>query len=95
MVSPRHSADPSTPAAPVETPLTPQLARSLIATQNAWTRLEAQYGLLTSDEVATLLGLPWPTTCYSRPNALITKSSACSEVRNTGAPGSSCPGYPG
>lgn len=55
MVSPRHSANPSTPDVPVETVLTPQLALSRRFTQEAWARLETEFGLLTTSEVAAIL----------------------------------------
>ena len=55
MVSPRDSADPSTPSVPVETALTPQLALSRRFTQEAWARVETEFGLLTTSEVAAIL----------------------------------------
>jgi hypothetical protein len=55
MVSPRDSADPSTPSVPVETVLTPQLALSRRFTQEAWARVETEFGLLTTSEVAAIL----------------------------------------
>ena len=55
MVSPHHSADPSIPAVTAETALTPQLALSRRFTQEAWARLEKEFGLLTTSEVAAIL----------------------------------------
>jgi hypothetical protein len=37
-------------------PTSPQLARALQATENAWRRMAAEFGMLTSSEVAGLLG---------------------------------------
>lgn len=36
----------------------PQLARSLLATENVWHQMEVEFGLLTGREVAELLGVP-------------------------------------
>ena len=45
-------------AAGAGTAPSPQLARAIRATAEAWRRLEEEFGLLTSGEVAELLGAP-------------------------------------
>ena len=50
--------------------VSPQLARSLQATENAWRSMGAQFGLLTSGQVAELLGAsPSNRTLASRRHA--------------------------
>lgn len=58
MATPPHP-DPSGLTSPGAEPLneaTPQLARARKATEQAWQRMEAEFGLLTSVEVAKALG---------------------------------------
>lgn len=51
--------------AEIETPVSPQLARSLAATENAWRMLEAEFGLLSSREVSELVGSSSPNRSYA------------------------------
>ncbi|MFD0046998.1 hypothetical protein ACFVGV_17590 [Pseudarthrobacter scleromae] len=51
--------------AEIETPVSPQLARSLAATENAWRKLEAEFGLLSSREVSELVGSRSPNRSYA------------------------------
>ncbi|TFC83312.1 hypothetical protein E3T23_02785 [Cryobacterium cheniae] len=52
------------------TAVSPQLARSLQATENMWRSISAEYGLLTSGQVAELLGAsPSNRTLASRRRA--------------------------
>lgn len=51
--------------AEIETPVSPQLARSMAATENAWRSLEAEFGLLSSREVSELLGSRSPNRSYA------------------------------
>ncbi|TFB47270.1 hypothetical protein [Cryobacterium tagatosivorans] len=56
MGKPTHPLDESDSSAPVETTPSPQLARSLQATAAVWRQVKAEFGLLTSSEVAAILG---------------------------------------
>ncbi|WP_404290985.1 hypothetical protein [Glutamicibacter arilaitensis] len=47
------------------TPVSPQLARNLAATENAWRELEAEFGLFTSLEVSALVGSKSPNRSYA------------------------------
>lgn len=51
--------------AEIETPVSPQLARSVAATENAWRELEAEFGLLSSLEVSELVGSRSPNRSYA------------------------------
>lgn len=51
--------------AEIDTPVSPQLARSLAATENAWRRLEMEFGLLSSREVSELMGSRSPNRSYA------------------------------
>lgn len=51
--------------AEIDTPVSPQLARSLAATENAWRALEAEFGLLSSREVSALVGSRSPNRSYA------------------------------
>lgn len=51
--------------AEIETPVSPQLARSVAATENAWRELEAEFGLLSSLEVSKLVGSKSPNRSYA------------------------------
>lgn len=51
--------------AEIETPVSPQLARSLAATENAWRSLEAEFGLLSSREVSAVVGSRSPNRSYA------------------------------
>lgn len=49
----------------IETSVSPQLARNLAATENAWRELEAEFGLFTSLEVSELVGSKSPNRSYA------------------------------
>lgn len=51
--------------AQIETPVSPQLARSAAATETAWRELEAEFGLLSSREVSKLVGSKSPNRSYA------------------------------
>jgi hypothetical protein len=54
-----NNGDPSGPREPGASnpePVSPQLARARRATRRMWDSLESEYGLLTGEEVAELLG---------------------------------------
>jgi hypothetical protein len=45
--------------------VSPQLARSVAATENAWRELETEFGLLSSREVSELVGSKSPNRSYA------------------------------
>jgi hypothetical protein len=49
----------------VETPVSPQLARSLQATENVWRDMQEEFGLLSSREVSELVGSRSPNRSYA------------------------------
>ncbi|MBM6620475.1 hypothetical protein JTF08_02515 [Micrococcaceae bacterium RIT802] len=51
--------------AEVEVETSPQLARSMQATENAWRKMEAEFGLLTSLEVSRAVGSKSPNRSYA------------------------------
>lgn len=51
--------------AEIETPVSPQLARSMAATERAWRDLENDFGLLTSLEVSEIVGSKSPNRSYA------------------------------
>ncbi|MCO4251548.1 hypothetical protein [Pseudarthrobacter raffinosi] len=51
--------------ADIETPVSPQLARSVAATESAWRELEAEFGLLSSLQVSELVGSKSPNRSYA------------------------------
>lgn len=51
--------------AEIETPVSPQLARSMAATERAWRDLETEFGLLSSREVSELVGSKSPNRSYA------------------------------
>jgi hypothetical protein len=51
--------------AAMETPVSPQLARSMAATENAWREMESEFGLLSSLEVSELAGSRSPNRSYA------------------------------
>lgn len=51
--------------AAVETPVSPQLARSLAATENVWREMESEFGLLSSRQVSELVGSDSPNRSYA------------------------------
>lgn len=62
----RRSAEALGPAlAEPEVDTSPQLARSLQATENAWRAIEREFGLLTSREVSERLGSRSPNRSYA------------------------------
>lgn len=57
VVNVERSMDALRPAlAALETPMTPEMMQGLGATENAWRRMEDEFGLLTSQEVAEIVG---------------------------------------
>lgn len=51
--------------AEVETPVSPQLARSMQSTENVWRDMEAEFGLLSSLEVSRSAGSKSPNRSYA------------------------------
>lgn len=51
--------------AEIETPVSPQLARSVAATENVWRELEDEFGLFSSLEVSQLVGSKSPNRSYA------------------------------
>jgi ribosomal protein L7/L12 len=51
--------------AQVEVETSPQLARSMQATENAWRKMEAEFGLLTSLEISKAVGSKSPNRSYA------------------------------
>ncbi|NMR28101.1 hypothetical protein [Crystallibacter degradans] len=52
-------------AAAVETPVSPQVARSVQATENVWRAIEAEFGLLTSTQVSAAVGSSTPNRSFA------------------------------
>jgi hypothetical protein len=51
--------------AEIEAPVSPQLARSVAATEKTWRELEEEFGLLSSLEVSELIGSRSPNRSYA------------------------------
>ncbi len=51
--------------AQIKTPVSPQIARSVAATEHAWRELETEFGLLSSVEVSELVGSKSPNRNYA------------------------------
>ena len=51
--------------AAIETPVSPQLARSLQATENAWREMSEEFGLLSSTELSRAVGSSSPNRSYA------------------------------
>ncbi|MDQ6740900.1 MAG: hypothetical protein M3021_11240, partial [Actinomycetota bacterium] len=51
--------------AAIETPVSPQLARSLQATENAWREIREEFGLLSSTELSRAVGSSSPNRSYA------------------------------
>lgn len=62
----QRSIDALGPAlAGMETPVSPQLARSIAATENTWLKINEEFGLLSSLEVSELVGSKSPNRSYA------------------------------